>query len=276
MPFALSRYACRMRRSITLPLLLLAPMPAPAEQIAVVPDPVFSAAMRALFDTPAAITRTILPPRETGDPSGVVRCYRYPGLTVQEVDYGEHGDQSIFVTPYDVGKPLPTCGPVAGRLEKQLFDSEESYFLGAKAQFGFVVSTSGRDGTPFTIHNLASNFALYADELATDSLPSTFTVAGNVLTIEYIRAAHGSCSIVSGGAACWTAFATEARLPPEIANAPAPFALCAKGYAAAFGGPADPIEPSVLNYTVRVALNAAPEIDKVIQAGPITSCNPQS
>lgn len=272
---ALSRCSSRLRRLLTL-LLLLTAMPSAAEQIAVVPDPVFSTAIRALFDKPVGITRTILPPRDSGDPSGVVRCYRYPGFTVQEVDRGEHGDESIFVTPHEPGKILPTCGPVAGRLEKQLFGSEESYFLGANGQFGFVVSTSGRDGTPFTIHNLATNSALYADELATDTLPSKFAVVGNVLTIEYIRAAHGSCSIVSGGAACWKAFANEAKLPPEIANAPAPVALCERGYATAFGHPADPATPSVLNYAIRAEINSAPDIDKHVALGPLVSCSPQS
>lgn len=247
-----------------------------AEPLSPLSDPVFPPAMRALFDMPTEALKVALPPNETGESNGVVRCFRYPGLTVHEVDYGEHGDDSIFVTAHEAGKSLPSCGPVPGRLEKTLFDSEQSYFVGAEGPFGFVVSTLGHDGTPFTIHNLADNLGLYGDELANDTSPLRFEVAANVLKLEYVRAAKGSCSILNGGSACWKAFAIEAELPPAIANAPPPTTLCAKGYAAAFGRPANANGPSVLTYTVYVEINAGVEVEKMIRPGALVSCNPQS
>jgi len=255
---------------------LLASSPARAGQSPLIEDPVFPPAMRALFDAPTETLRTILLSKNVGEPDGVVRCFRYPGLTVHEVDYGEHGDQSIFVTLHEPGKPLPTCGPIRGRLERTLFDSEQSYFLGTSGPFGLVLSTAGHDGIPFTVHDLAQNRALYSDEMAADTSPSRFQGDADVLKFEYVRAAKGSCSIISGGPACWRTFAMEAKLPLVIANAPPPIALCAKGYAEAFGEPTKYDQPSVLGYSIYVEINSDLEVEKLLRPGAVISCNPQS
>ncbi len=237
-----------------------------------VADPVFPQALRAAFDRPQSKTRTLVPAREPGDPRGAVRCFRYPAFLVKEVDYGEHGDDHVSVTPLAAAAAMPACAVAALPGEIVLTSSEEGYFLGASGRYGFVESTEGQDGTPVTIHELTSGQAVYADNMAIDTDRFAVAGGGGGLSVEYTRAASGDCSIASGGAACWKAFAVRAQLPPELAAAPAPIAACLAGYAPAKGDRRG--APSVLRY--RMTLTIDPAGKQAIRSGAIVGCTPQS
>ena len=109
-------------------------------------DPQIEPRIRALFDQPVATARTVLPQMaKYPNGPGVVRCFYFPGFTIKELDYGDHGDTAISVTP--ASSPVrPQCGKQDDPGERLLPDGQSSYFLGAKGNFAFVISTLGGDG----------------------------------------------------------------------------------------------------------------------------------
>lgn len=234
-----------------------------------VPDPTYSPKLRALFDRPLSRARTVLPPREAESPNGVVRCFRYPGFFVKEIDYGEHGDDQISVTPLVPAARTPVCGVAALFGERGLSASTESYFLGTKGRFGLVESTEGQDGIPFTIHDLASAKAVFTDTMAVDSLPFAFAVKGPSLRIGYTRSVSIACSIPLAGAACWRT--ASGKLPPEIRGRAPPIALCRSAYARSHT-PRDAF--TVLHYRVTMTVDAAGRQSQ--RPGTIVGCAAQS
>jgi hypothetical protein len=263
--------AAVLRRAAGLTGLMTLASGAAAAPRAMVPDPQFSRAQRALFDRPLSTARVAVPPLDPGGPAGAVRCFRYGTFFVKEVDYGEHGDDHIAVAPIAKRAPAPACQLRVGKREVALPSSAESYFLGAKGRFGFVQSTTGQDGTLFAIHDLARGAILHADQMALGSVPAGLVLADGTLSIDYVRSVSGSCSIPAGGAACWARIATEAGLPPAIAAALPPLALCRAGYAAARAARG---EASVLNYRVSLTIDATGR--RQLRSGAITACRPRN
>lgn len=244
---------------------------APVHAAETVPDPVFPAAMRALFDVPLVTARNTLTPREADDPNGAVRCFSYPGFMVKEFDYGEHGDDRIMVHPIADAAPVD-CNGAPDRDEIMLTGSEETYFLGAKGRYGFGLSTLGQDGSPFTIYDMTSKpdfsitGALFTDTMAPDAVPSRVAVADGVLSFDYLASASLPCSLPGGGAICWKRFIADAHVAPVAAP---PESLCVKGYARV-----QVKEPSVVTFPVHLTIDNADKITVV--TGAVISCGPQS
>jgi hypothetical protein len=235
-----------------------------------VPDPQMPAALRALFDRPVAVSRAVIPALNPGGPNGVVRCFRYPAFIVKEVDYGEHGDDHLAVLPLAKGSLAPACRLEQGSVEHWLKSSSETYFIGAKGRFGLVQSTGGQDSAPFVIYDLADGSQIYGDEMRVGAVPSFVRVRGGSLSFAYERSVAASCSILSGGAACWSAMARSAGLPGGIAHMPPPIALCRARYF--FKGSAES-EPSVLSY--RILLTIDPTGQQRMRSGAVTACDPR-
>ena len=236
------------------------------------PDPTIEPHIRALFDQPVNFIRTVLPPRPNDpNPRGVVRCYYYPDFTVKELDYGDHGDTAISVTPMPAGAVRPPCGKQNDRSEIVLPGGEAGYLVGVKGIFVFVVSTMGMNTTPFSIYAGRTGKTLYSDETSDDS-PKRLAIEAGVLTMTYPHGAQAGCSILTDGQACWAQFARKARLPQAIARLPPPVAACEAGYANSSIRPTRNAA-SVIFYDVTMTLDSKGQA-KVLTRGAIT-CDPE-
>lgn len=236
--------------------------------------------MTSLFDTPLRKGRDTVAPRETGDPRGAIRCSTYSAFMVKEIDYGDHGADAILVKFREDEAPV-LCGIATDAEERLLSGSAESYFLGAKGRFGFVVSTSAQAGTPFTIHDLTRSNAdpldeiLFSSTLATATVPSRLSLADGALRLDYVSSVRGRCSVVTGGSACWNDIVSESGPATGLENAATPIGVCKSGYATAqseSGSAAD--VPSVVTYTTHLTIDTNNNI--TVEAGPIIACAPQA
>ncbi len=241
----------------------------------VIRDPDIEPRIRALFDRPMASARTVLPPRgsESG-PRGVARCYAYPDFTVKEIDYGDHGDTAISVTPAAPGAVRPPCGKQDDQGEVVLPGGQASYLVGVKGDFVYVESAIGMNTVPFNLYDGRSGRTLYSDQSSSDS-PKKLAVEAGVLTLAYTHGAQAEgvqarCSILAGGQACWTQFARAAHLPQAIAKLPPPAAACEAGYASPTLSPR--AAPSVVFYDVTMTLDNKGQA-KVLTRGTLT-CGP--
>jgi hypothetical protein len=235
------------------------------------PDPVIEPNIKALFDQPTDLAHKVLPPRpDDSGPLGVVRCYYYSVFTVKELDYGDHGDTAISVTPASAGAPKPDCGKQNDRGEIILPGGAASYLIGAKEMFVYIASTMGADTLPFAIYDGRTGKRLYSDQSSNDS-PKQLSIKDGVLTLTYAHGAQAGCSILAGGQTCWAQFAREAHLPQSIAKLPPPIPACEAGYAASTGSSRS--TPSVIFYDVTMTLDKQGQV-KVLSRGAI-SCSTQ-
>jgi hypothetical protein len=231
-----------------------------------IPDPIIE---RTPFDKPVRFVRHILPAAENApNPAGVVRCYYYPTFTVKELDNGEHGDDAISVTPFSSAAARPACGKQNDPGEVILKDGQGGYFVGAKSDFVYLLSTNGADTNPFSLVNAQTGKTIYTDQ-GLDPGPAALSVIGDVLTLSYTHGAAGSCSILAGGETCWSSFAHQTKLPRIIAVKPAPVEACRTGY-----GTTPATHPSVVAYPVTITVDLKGEA-KVLSRGNLI-CRPQS
>ena len=233
-----------------------------------VSDPTIEPRIKALFDQPMSSARAVLPSRPN-DPNslGVVRCYYYPDLTVKELDYGDHGDTAISVTPFAVGSVRPRCGKQNDPGEIVLPGGEASYFIGTKGGFLYVGSTM-KPG--LVIYDGRTGKAIYSDQASDDS-PTSFSVENGILTLQYTHVAQTNCSILTGGQNCWAKFAHDTHLPQPVAKLPPPLAACEAGYNHSANSVRD--TPSVIFYNVTMTLDKKGQA-KVLSRG-VVSCEPQ-
>ena len=235
------------------------------------PDPLIEPKIRALFDQPREVIRTVLPPRpDDSGQMGVVRCFYYPDFTVKELDYGEHGDLAVSVTRASSGAAEPKCGRQNDPGEVALAGGSGGYLIGVKEAFVYIVSTLGADTTPFAIYDGRTGKKLYNDQSSLDS-PKQLSVEDGVLALTYVHGAQAGCSILLGGQTCWAQFARDAHLPQPIAKLPPPILACEAGYAAS------PVSsratPSVIFYEVAMTLDKKGQA-KILSRGAI-SCGTQ-
>ena len=237
-------------------LLIAGPATATATDADMPDDPVSPPATLALFDQPIRVTRQRVKRQETG----VVRCYDYATFRVKELDYGDHGDDAISVTPAhgpDIYK-RPACGKQDDPGEVVLKTGNGSYFIGAKAEFIYLVSTfRGDEGGQFWVQDGRTGQVVYTDVASGD--PKNIEVDGEKLTLTYDHSFSGDCSILTDGQACWDSIVKRKHLPAAIAKLPAPVAACQAGYA---NEPRDTSGGNVFAYqvTVRVEQGSKPVV----------------
>jgi hypothetical protein len=123
-----------------------------------------------------------------------------------------------------------------------------------------LIWPDGANGaTSFSIFDTVAVRKLYTDTVKLDGFTRFATgPGGDTLDLGFVRVLKVPCSLLSGGATCWTRFVREAKLPAEIARRGPPVQACASAYARATG-PArvEASDPSVVAYTVAMTLSVA-------------------
>lgn len=182
----------------------------------------------AMFDRPLAVKRVTLPKAGTDAPDkNELTCFYFQDLRVKQLDQGEVGAAELAILPLAAASQ-PACerAPATGEIVIPGKDWS-GYFKGVRGGFVLFDADDGTNGgLGFAVFDGRSGKKLF-DDLAVGDMRAA-EPATDGITLRYRRAAVASCSLVTGGAACWEK--TVAALP-ELKEAAEPD--CAAGYHAA-------------------------------------------
>ena len=196
-------------------------------------------AQSAVFDKPLA-----------ADPAvGLQRCTYYPDLTVRETQTDSPATGPAYLLLGAVGSRRAAC--VAGGRK---LDVAEQAFVGRKGGFLFFVPTDANGAEPFEVLSVKDGSKLYDDVMVPDAFKSA-SVSGEALHLVYTRGYDGSCSLLTGGAACWATMMKEGRFARAISQQAPPLAACHTSYDAP-GANEKPSYPSEITYDVDVTIEA--------------------
>jgi hypothetical protein len=187
------------------------------------------------------------------------------------------GAAGISVVPIQAAPPSCRTAREAG--ERMLPDKDDQWmsFLAAAGRFILLYWPDGANGgTMFSVYDATTSRKLLTDIMAdTDDGLHRVTPGkeGDAVELRFRRIAAGPCSLVNGDAGCWARLAREVKLPPQLADGPAPSALCAAAYAKQNMTTREELDdPSVLGYDVTMMLTIAGKAT-ITEVGPL-SCGP--
>lgn len=177
------------------------------------------------FETPTFVKHLRLGPADTKPVSyKEIRCSYFPTLMVKEWDEREIGDKEISYVPIQ-GKAIPVCRKAALPGERKLpVDDLTVYFLGYAGGAIFLADADGANGTiGFYVFEPKTGRKRFTDTIKLDSNFAGIAADGDALTLRYLRAMTGPCSVVAEGADCWTKIAQQAGFSGVTPD-------CAAGY----------------------------------------------
>ena len=192
-------------------------------------------AQPAVFDKPLA-----------ADPAvGVQRCTYYPDLTVRETQTDSPGTGPTYLLPGAAGGKRVKCGSGGRKL-----NTSEQAFVGRKGGFLFFVPTDANGAEAFEVLLVRDGSKVYDDVMEAFKSAS---VSGETLHLVYTRGYDGSCSLLTGGGACWTKMMKEGKFAKAISERAPPVAACQAGYNAN-GAKDPPTSTSEITYDVDVTI----------------------
>ena len=185
-----------------------------------------AASSQSIFDAPAAVKKLKLP-RTRADPSdrNELACFTYNEMRVRQLDLGEVGATVLAILPLKPGAKAPACQKTKAPGEI-VIDGKGwgGYFKGVKGRYvPFDADDGTNGGLGFAVFDGHDGRKLF-DDLAVGDLHSAEAGADG-LRLRYRRAVAGPCSMIGGGADCWTKIAEAV---PDLKDQPAPD--CAAGY----------------------------------------------
>lgn len=196
---------------------------------------------------------------------GVQRCTYYPDLTVRETQTDSPGTGPTYLLPGAPGSKRAKCGPGGRKL-----NTSEEAFVGRKGSFLFFVPTDANGAEPFEVLSMKDGSKLYDDVMEPEAFKSA-TVSGEALHLVYTRGFEGSCSLFTGGNACWATMMKEGKFTKAISERGLPVAACQAGYNA--NGAKDlPASTSEITYDVDVTIE--PGKKAVVNSRGVLGCKP--
>ena len=207
------------------------------------------------LDRPITDQTVKLPAAAEETPSSV-RCITYPPFVVRELHSGDDiGMESVALLPRKPGAAC-TTEPVPG---ERVLDHQGMQLLGAVGGFVLLIWPDGaNDATEFAVFDAESGRKLHADSIKDDDaglISANLTPDRHGLELRFIRVVAGPCSLVTGGAACWSRFAGTPGIPADVARRPAPEAACARVYRVAkLATRRDQEDPSVVAFPITVRI----------------------
>ena len=212
-------------------------------------------AQSAVFDKPLA-----------ADPAvALQRCTYQPDLTVRETQTNSPATGPAYLLLGAVGSRRASC--VAGG--RRLGVAEQA-FVGRKGGFLFFVSTDANAAEPFEVLSVKDGSKLYDDVMVPEAFKSA-SVSGEALHLVYTRSYDGSCSLLTGGAACWATMMKEGRFARAISQRAPPLTACHTSYDAP-GVNERPSYPSKITYDVNVTIEAGKKT--VVNSRGLLGCRP--
>jgi hypothetical protein len=187
------------------------------------------------FDKPVAVKHVRLGPAQTQPVSyKEIRCSYFTGIMVKEWDEQEIGDKEIsYVAAPDAAKP-PPCQKAALPGERKLPVSDLTvYFLGYAGGAIFLADADGANNTiGFYIFDPKTGQKRFTDTIKLDSKFGSVANDNGTLKLGYIRALTGPCSVVTGGADCWTKIAQQSGYTGPAPDCVAGYKQAAESFAA--------------------------------------------
>ena len=200
------------------------------------------------------------------DPAaGSQRCTYYPDLTVRETQTGSPDTGPAYLLPGAAGGRPGKCGAGGRKL-----DTSEQAFVGRKSGFLFFVPTDLNGAEPFEVLSVKDGSKLYDDVMVPDAFKSA-SVAGDVLHLIYTRGYGGSCSLLTGGGACWLTMMREGKFARAISERAPPIKACQASYNAP-GAKEAPSFSSEITYDVDVTVE--PGKKTVVNSRGVLGCRP--
>ena len=196
---------------------------------------------------------------------GVQRCTYYADLTVRETQTDSPGTGPTYLLHGGAGAKRAACGPGGRKL-----NTSEQAFVGRKGGFLFFVPTDANGAETFEVLSVNDGSKLYDDVMVPEAFKSA-SVAGGVLHLVYTRGYDGSCSLLTGGAACWTKMMKEGRFAKAISERAPPVAACQAGYNAT-GAKEAATSTSEVMYDVDVTIEAGKKA--VVNSRGVLGCQP--
>ncbi len=182
------------------------------------------------------------------DPAvGVQRCTYYPDLTVRETQTDSPGTGPTYLLPGGAGGKRATCGPGGRKL-----NTSEQAFVGRKGGFLFFVPTDANGAETFVVLSVKDGSKIYDDVMEPEAFKSA-SVSGETLRLVYTRGYDGSCSLLTGGGACWATMMKEGKFTKAISERASPVTACQAGYNAN-GAKDPPTSTSEITYDVDVTI----------------------
>jgi hypothetical protein len=202
-------------------------LPALAMVSAAIPIAQSAAGDAAVFDRPLSVKRVALPKTAEAPDKNELTCFYFKELRVKQLDQGEVGAAELAILPLSA-PAQPPCERAAAKGEIVIPGKDWSgYFKGVRHGFVLFDADDGTNGgLGFAVFDGDSGKKLFED-LAVGDMHAAGP-AEDGITLRYRRAAAASCSLLTGGAACWEK--TVAAVP-ELKEAGRPD--CAAGYRAA-------------------------------------------
>ena len=196
---------------------------------------------------------------------GVQRCTYYADLTVRETQTDSPGTGPTYLLPGAVGGKRGAC-VVGGRK----LNTSEQAFVGRKGNFLFFVPTDANGAEPFEILSVKDGSKLYDDVMEPEAFKSA-SVSGEALHLVYIRGYNGSCSLLTGGGACWAKMMKEGKFAKAISERAPPMAACQAGYNA---NGANDLPASTTEITYDVDVTIEPGKKAVVNSRGVLGCKP--
>jgi hypothetical protein len=231
------------------------------------------------FDKPIRKTVVDLGPSSylmPNNPSRIeLSCFYYPDLMVKELnDPGVKGVLWVTMTPF-INKNPHTCQLAHASTER--FMAKLGWrFEGVKGPLMFLepADGDGNGGRPFRVLDMKTGRKIFEDSTQwNDRLEFAHAPDGSV-SLRYLRAVGGDCSIPKGGMSCWIKFSRHYGLLP--ATVPECTGYRRKGDKELNAGdlslpPQEITTPSAIAYPVAVELSPRPSIKAI--PGPVR-CTP--
>ena len=185
-----------------------------------------------LFDYPSA--RQEIAAALGPHPTDALTCTWYADLMIRETGTDSSGPGPAFIVRQDEAGSRPAC--VAAHGERSLkLDTTAFSFLGRKGPFLFFDATDPQGASAFFVLRAPDGRRVYADDYEPAGEGSFRSVddADGILRLGYTRGYNGSCSVLKGGAECWSKMMKDGHFARAIASQPPPLAACAAAYRAA-------------------------------------------